>query len=192
MEGAAWNTTAVVQNQLAQHNSSLNMNVMLQSWNPILDLQSTIQSMQVKSVDDTYYTRLDTLDCLLDYTYLFGNRSDVIMVSSEAPAGNNSLLLYGSVERGTWEIGWGLCGASNHFDCDHLDLASFADNTTRRLQAVKDWNIGGYKIDHCLSSQKSLQDLCAVDYSFAIMLGGFYIASFMNPRTECLELMIYI
>lgn len=107
------------------------------------------------------------------------------MVSSEASEGNNSLLLYGTIDHETWEIGWTLCGASNSCDCDRLDLASYADDATQKLEAIKNWNLRGYKIENGLSNQRSLQDSCSVDYSFAIMLG------WSCPVMEHLELIIF-
>lgn len=138
---------------------------MLQSWRE-LDLQSTVQLMQANSRNSTFYTRLDSLTCLLTYNTMLENRSDFIMVSSEAPKSNNSLLVYGMTTSGTWDIGYHLCAAPNAVDCGRLANLPLA----QQVQAVQDWNIGGYKIDYCLSSQRSLEGLCSVDYSFAIML----------------------
>ena len=66
----------------------------------------------------------------------------------------------------TWDIGYALCGGGGQFDCGRL-----ADFTPEeQMEAIQNWNIGSYKIDYCLSSQRSTENLCSVEYSFSIML----------------------
>jgi hypothetical protein len=36
---------------------------------------------------------------------------------------------------------------------------------------IKDWNMLGWKIDHCLVHEVPLQDKCSVNYSLEIMIG---------------------
>lgn len=165
LKGSSWNTSETVQTQLSQNLSSNNMTWMLQSWHG-LDLQSTVQSMQVNARNSTCYTRIDALDCILIYNDLLGNRSDFIMVSTTAPKTDNSLLAYGMSTSQTWDVGYALCSDGGQFDCGRL--AAFSLN--EQMKAIQDWNIGGYKIDYCLSSQKSLENSCSVEYSFSIML----------------------
>lgn len=145
------------------------MTVLLQTWHG-LDLQSTIQSMQVNAKNGTSYAYINTLDCLLMYNDLMGNRSDLIMVSSAPPEENNTLLVYGMAASGTWDTGYVLCRWPNTFDCGRLAELPVAE----QVQAVKDWNIGGYKIDHCLSSQRSKKNLCSVEYPSRYCLVGLY------------------
>ena len=139
---------------------------MLQSWHG-LDLQSTVQSMQVNSRNSTCYTRIDALDCILIYNNLLGNRSDFIMVSTEAPETDNSLLAYGMSASQTWDVGYALCSDGGQFDCGRLAALPLNE----QMKIIRDWNIGGHKIDYCLSSQRSLENSCSVEYSFWIMLG---------------------
>ncbi|KAI4107154.1 MAG: hypothetical protein LQ345_007158, partial [Seirophora villosa] len=122
--------------------------------------------MQVSAKNSTSYAYIDTLDCLLMYNNLIGNRSDLIMVSSAPPEENNTLLVYGMAASGTWDTGYALCKRPNTFDCGRLANLP----VTEQSQAVKDWNMGGYKIDYCLSSQRSTENLCSVEYSFSILL----------------------
>ncbi|KAI4102204.1 MAG: hypothetical protein LQ339_004728 [Xanthoria mediterranea] len=164
LHGGAWNTSETVHLQLGQYWET-NMTVLLQTWHG-LDLQSTIQSMQVNAKNGTSYAYINALDCLLMYNDLMGNRSDLIMVSSAPPEGNNTLLVYGMAASGTWDTGYVLCRWPNTFDCGRLAELPVAE----QVQAVKDWNVGGYKIDHCLSSQRSKENLCSVEYSFSILL----------------------
>ena len=138
---------------------------MLQSWHG-LDLQSTVQSMQVNSRNSTRYTRIDALDCILIYNDLLGNRSDFIMVSTEAPETDNSLLAYGMSASQTWDVGYALC-SDGQFDCGRLATLPLNE----QMKTVRDWNIGGHEIDYCLSRQRSLENSCSVEYSFWIMLG---------------------
>lgn len=164
LHGGAWNASETAHLQLG-HYAERNMTELLQSWHG-LDLQSTIQSMQVSAKNSTSYAYIDTLDCLLMYNNLIGNRSDLIMVSSAPPEENNTLLVYGMAASGTWDTGYDLCKWSNTFDCGRLANLP----VTEQSQAVKDWNMGGYKIDYCLSSQRSTENLCSVEYSFSILL----------------------
>ena len=66
-----------------------------------------------------------------------------------------------------WAVGYALCSAGGQFDCGTLAALPLNE----QMKAIQDWKIGGHKIDHCLSSQRSLQDSCSVEYSFWIMLG---------------------
>ena len=141
------------------------MTWMLQTWNG-LDLQLTIQSMQVNARNSTLYTRMEPLDCILTYNDLFGNRSDLIMVSTTAPRSDNSLLAYGMSTSGTWDIGYALCSGGEQFDCGRL--AGLPSN--EQMEAIQNWTIGGHRIDACLSSQRSTENLCSVEYSFQMML----------------------
>lgn len=138
---------------------------MLQTWHG-LDLQSTVRSMQVNARNSSRYTRIDALDCILTYNDLLGNHSDFMMVSTATSNTNNSLLAYGMSVSDTWDIGYALCSNGGQFDCGRL--ASLPLN--EQMKAIQDWNIGGHKIDYCLSSRQSTENLCSVGYSFSIML----------------------
>ena len=153
-----------MQFQLRQHDEK-NRTSTLQTWHT-LDIQSTIESMQANARNRTYFTRLEPLDCLLTYNNLLGNRSDLIMVSSAKPEGNNSLLIYGIATAVTWDVGYALCIPGNTFDCGRLAGLPLA----QQQQVIRDWNVGGYKIDYCLSSQQSTENLCSIEYSFSILL----------------------
>lgn len=72
LEGGSWNTSQTLQAQLTQTSSSNNWTWMLQSWHG-LDLQSTVESMQVNAMNSTLYTRIDPLPCILMYNDLLGN-----------------------------------------------------------------------------------------------------------------------
>ena len=165
LEGNSWNTSETLQTQHAQSPSSNDITWMLQTWHGI-DLQSTVQSMQVNATNSSLYTWMDALDCILAYNVLLGNRSDFIMISTTTPKSNSSLLAYGMSTSGTWDIGYALCSDGEQFDCGRLSEKP----KDEQMKAVQDWNIGGHKIDSCLSSQRSTNDLCSVEYSYSIML----------------------
>lgn len=169
LEGAAWNTSETMQFQLRQHDER-NRTSMLQTWHT-LDLQSTITQMQANAKNRTQFARVEPLECLLTYNNLLGNRSDLIMVSSAKPEQNNSLLIYGITYGLTWDVGYVLCIPGNTFDCGRLAGLPLA----QQQQVIRDWNIGGYKIDYCLSSQQSTANLCSVEYSFSILLSMFLV-----------------
>lgn len=166
LEGGAWNASATEQFQMSQQESSTNMTWMLHTWHG-LNLQSTIQSMQINANNPSHYTTIDTLDCLRTYSDLLGNRSDVIIVTSAPPEKGNSLLLYGMSLSQTWDIGYALCGFGKPVDCGRLADLPLA----QQEQAIRDWEIGDYKIDHCRQSQRSTGNLCSVQYSLSILVG---------------------
>lgn len=167
LEGGYWNTSETVQTQLSQKSSSSNMTWMLQTWHE-LDLHSAVELMQIDVRNNSHYTRIENLECILTYNELLGNRSDFIMVSTTPPKSNNSLLAYGMSTSGTWDIGYGLCSGGGQFDCGRLSDMS----PKEQMNAIKGWNIGGYKIDYCLSSERSTENLCSVEYSFRIILSS--------------------
>lgn len=139
---------------------------MLQTWRGI-DLQSTVRSMQLNARNSSRYTRIENLDCILTYNTLLGNHSDFMMVSTAMPTNNNSLLAYGMSKSATWDIGYVLCADGTQFDCGRL--ANLPSN--EQMKTIQDWNIGGYKIEYCLSSRQPTNNLCSVEYSFSIILG---------------------
>ena len=165
LEGSPWNTSETIQAQHAQASSSNDMTWMLSTWHG-LDLQSTVQSMQVNARDRSRYTPITALDCILTYNDLLGNRSDFIMISTTAPKSTNSLLAYGMSTSGTWDIGYNLCSDGTQFDCGRLAEMPKEE----QIGAIQNWTIGGHKIEYCLSSQRSTEDLCSVEYSYSIML----------------------
>ncbi|KAI9733951.1 MAG: hypothetical protein M1834_002607 [Cirrosporium novae-zelandiae] len=180
LDEGSWNTSATASTLLSLPSPLNNTAGMLQSWDDApLDLQMTIHEMQVGFSNDGGFVHLDKLTCLLEYTNLFGNRSDVVMVSNTAPPDNNSLLTYGLARDATWDEGLTLCWDSNSFDCLKLDLSNFPSGEAGREKATANWNMAGYKIDHCLSAQRSTDGLCSVEYSFSIMLGDA-VASFLS------------
>ena len=164
LDGGAWNTSRTMQHQLAQF-SDRNVTYLLQSWHG-LNLESTVQSMQLNARNTTHYNQIPKLDCVLTYSSLFGNRSDMIMVSSAKPENNNALLVYGIASNGTWDVGHDLCDGRGKFDCARMINWPRA----RQEEAIRDWNVGGYKVDYCLSSQRSSENLCSVEYSFSILV----------------------
>ena len=164
LEGGYWNTSETAQTQLSQNSSNSNMTWMLQTWHG-LDLQSTVRSMQIDARNGSRFSRIENLDCILTYNELMGNHSDFIMVSTATSTSNNALLAYGMSNSGTWDIGYALC-PGEQFDCGRLAELPLSD----QMKATQNWNIGGYKIDHCLMSTQSTENLCSVKYSFSIML----------------------
>ena len=118
---------------------------------------------------------LNKLDCLQTYLAPFGNRSDVIMISSQDildgsptdPLKNNSVLFAVStggiqVPGMYWE-----CGSSNIFDCKNY-------HRWKNISDIDTWNIFGFQIDYCLASQSSLDSKCSVNYSLPIMIGEYH------------------
>jgi hypothetical protein len=144
---------------------------MLDAWKSSpMDLDKTIQYMQENAYNTSLFARLEPLECLLSYTNLFGDRSNVILVTSTLSTTNNSLFAYGlSGSEDPWKTGW-YWGLGNDFDSTKLDIANFPGGAAERVEKTSNWSIAGQKIDYCLSSQVSTQDLCSVEYSQSIMI----------------------
>ena len=127
------------------------------------------------------YQRLSKIDCLLAYSNVFGNRSDVIMVTSNATAANNSgnaVLAYGLQLVKEWSLGSALAAYPNTFNLNGLDLSYFSGDVAKQTQAVANWTMGGFHVDYCLASQSSIvQDKCDVEYSLSVMIGRFISTS---------------
>jgi hypothetical protein len=144
---------------------------MIETWGESsIDLNTWVQDMQNNANNLSIFTKVDALPCLLQYTELFGNRSDVIFVTSANLTTNNSLFAYGvSGSEDPWKTGWYL-GLGDDFDSTMLDLPNFTGGAAERAEKVSNWSIAGQKIDYCLSSQISTQALCSVEYSLSIMI----------------------
>lgn len=144
---------------------------MLDSWQASsMNLDQTIQSMQQNAHNTSLFVTIEPLDCLIKYTDLFGDRSDLILVTSTLSTTNNSLFAYGmSGSEDPWKTGWYL-SLGNDFDSTKLDLANFPGGATERAEKISNWSIAGQKIHYCLSSQFSTQNLCTVEYSQSIMI----------------------
>lgn len=145
---------------------------MLETWRESsIDLNTWIQYLQNNANNLSIFTKVDALPCLLQYTELFGNRSDVLFVTSTNSTTNNSLFAYGvSGSEDLWKTGWYL-GLGNVFDSTLLGLSNFPGGAAERAEKVSNWSIAGQKIDYCLSRQISTHDLCSVEYSLSIMIG---------------------
>lgn len=146
---------------------------MLDTWSASpMDLDGWIHYMQQNANNTALFTKEDPLTCLLRYTDLFGSRSDVMFVTSTLSTTNNSLFAYGvSGSEDPWKTGWYLCiGDDENFDSTKLDLSNFPGGAAERLERIANWSIAGQKIDHCLSSQISTQDMCSIEYSQSIMI----------------------
>jgi hypothetical protein len=135
-----------------------------------MNLDQTIQSMQQNAHNTSLFAMIQPLDCLLQYTDLFGDRSNLILVTSTLSMTNNSLFAYGmSGSEDPWKTGW-YFGLGNNFDSTKLDLANFPGGAAERAEKISNWSIAGQKISYCLSSQVSTQNLCTVEYSQSIMI----------------------
>jgi hypothetical protein len=181
LNGSSWNSSATLSSITAAKTQTVPWNgtwEMLASWQASpMDLDRTIQSMQENAHNTSLFTKVEPLDCLLQYTDLFGDRSDVIFVSSTLSTTNNSLFAYGaSGSEDPWKTGWYL-SLGNDFDSTKLSLANFPGGAVERLEKISNWNIAGHKIDYCLSSQVSTQNLCTVEYSQSIMISKLYAIS---------------
>ena len=139
----------------------------LNNW-PSVD---AIAHLQVEAQNGTKFTKLDTLECLKEYNTIFGNRSDLLMISSSNVT-NSSILMAGSV--GAIQGGpedW-MCGQSNTFSCATLALNGYLPKNEGTLTA--NWNVAGFKVDYCLASYRDLQESCSLVYSYRIMIGRLY------------------
>lgn len=126
------------------------------------------------------FTALNRSDCLVRYTQTNQDASDVILVSSSdiphfydtARADDDSLLSFGNERRPlTPDLPWWPCGVSNSFSCSHPDVWQ------QNESVIADWNVFGYRIDYCLSSEKDLGMKCSVKLYFPIIMGEHFYPS---------------
>jgi hypothetical protein len=129
--------------------------------------EESVPIFQQEALGGHEFVKIDTLTCLQHYTALFGNHSDILLVSSEITdknKSNNSFLAAGSFNEGPALpeiIGYWMCGNSNSFSC--------RDKTDWNSSLIANWNVYGYKIDYCLERQIDLNDRCSVHFSLPIM-----------------------
>jgi hypothetical protein len=128
------------------------------------------QEYYEKVTNKTFFSNLTTSQCLEVYLSATGNRSDVLLISSQdlltpnkSLLSNNSLLYaaysYLSGPGFLWQ-----CGSTNTFDC-RKGKALLKNQTL-----IENWNVIGYKVDYCLASERSLADACMVKYSLPFMI----------------------
>ena len=115
------------------------------------------------------YSRIENRECLRLYSKAFGNRSDLIIVSSDNIETNNSLLHCGLHGLGDLSDEYRMCKRSNTFSCKSLAWNSFGDEA-KQESAISHWNIVGYQVNHSMVSYRPTEKLCKVFYSFRIML----------------------
>ena len=138
-----------------------------------------IVSMQNAVYDGTDFTRLNTLDCLEQYSTPFGDRSDVILIArdtNDTKNAKNSVLACGTqsaIDRGTYKgthPGEWMCKGSNTFSCKKVAVHGY-ESEDQEITAIANWNVVGYVIDYCMASYRPTDDRCGVVYSYQIMIG---------------------
>lgn len=127
-----------------------------------------VASLQAAAQNGAGFTNISKLQCFKQYSSPFGDRSDVIMISSGVS--NNSVLACGiSGDAGTAPEEW-MCQQSNTFSCKKLASGGYNDEQKEEL-AMAHWNILGYEIGYCMASYRQTEDRCSVVYSYRIMIG---------------------
>ena len=138
-----------------------------------------IVSMQNAVYNGTGFTRLNTLDCLEQYSTPFGDRSDVILIArdtNDTKNAKNSVLACGTqsaFDRGTYKgthPGEWMCKRSNTFSCKKVAVHGY-ESEDQEITAIANWNVVGYVIDYCMASYRPTDDRCGVVYSYQIMIG---------------------
>jgi hypothetical protein len=129
-------------------------------------------SYQAKAMNGTFAQKIEKAQCIQTYLKAFGDRSDVLLVTSndlldpqQSLASLDTSLLF--VDRSVGIQGPGKywpCGSTNVFDCRKPQLWMV------NASVIEDWNVLGYKIDYCLSTERSIADSCSVKYSQLIMI----------------------
>lgn len=126
------------------------------------------------------FHRLERAECLLQYNKFLANNSHIFLVSSEADQ-NSSPLVY-----------WGFENLANKTDLSSRWMFEHTNNFTystgsafefqfrgntqeERLAEIRKvvggWNVATYKIDYCIASQRSLEDMCVLAHSPPLLLG---------------------
>ena len=134
---------------------------------------------QLYMANSSQFVRVDRLTCLKLYSTPLGNRSDVLLVSTEANSPNNSLLgggAIGALDRwGDW-----MYGTTNDFSYVQVTDGTATDTD------VASFNVIGYPIDHCMSLSISTDEACSIFFSLPIMIGEWASVLLMSA---CLTLL---
>lgn len=130
-----------------------------------------------KALNGTFNKNLTTSECLTIHTSWFGNRSDVLLVSTQdllesqisLPPTNESLLFM--------DFSPGFDGPGMYWPCttskfDCRKPSSWNKDPT----IIENWNVIGYKIDYCLGSELDSEKLCSVKCSLAIMASTLFLS----------------
>jgi hypothetical protein len=128
---------------------------------------------QAKAVNGTFTRNVTALQCLEENLSAFSNRSRTILIASIDLAEpqnnldlvNNILLFAGSMGAQVQVQGqfWP-CGSTNTFDCRK------PEDWIRSPPEVENWNVIGYKIDHCIIRETNIEEFCSVRYSLPLMI----------------------
>ena len=121
-------------------------------------------------VTGNIYSRISNLECLKHYSSPFGNRSDLIVVSSDNLETDNNLLHCGVQGIANLALEKWMCEHSNTFSCKKLAPHGYGNQAKEEL-AISHWNIADYAVEYCMVSYQPTEHLCRVVYSFRIMLG---------------------
>ena len=168
LSGSAWDIDKTLHNLEYRAENGFNAsNWLFQSPAHQYPKNDAIASMQVAAMNGSLYTKIGTLACLKQYNTVFGNRSDLLLVSQGYS--NSSVLVGGSmgiVQGGTQDY-W--CHDSNTFDCKKFLAGGYVK--TGEEKVIAEWNIGGCRIDYCLASYWPLHNSCTLVFSYRIMIG---------------------
>lgn len=132
--------------------------------------QDCIKRYQEKVKENYFRHNLTREDCLKTYLTAFGNRQDVLVVSTRdlfhpsRPLNytNNSLLFFANFTGFPSKGRYWQCASTNTLDCRKREGWT--------PQELDSWNIIGYRIDYCLSSERNAENQCKVNYNLSFMI----------------------
>lgn len=126
------------------------------------------------------FHRLERAECLIQYNKFLANNSHIFLVSSEADQNISPLVYWGfeNLANSTDLSSYWMFEQTNNFTYSTASAFEFkfpGNTHEERLaeirKVVDGWNVATYKIDYCIASQRSLDDMCVLAYSPPLLIG---------------------
>lgn len=122
--------------------------------------------MQITALGGRGFVKRSKWDCLETYSDIYGGRSNLLLVSRDAPGSENASLIqyeYQPVSRYEGDLNWPCWDTPGTIpECLHPETMGSVE--------VDRWTKFGREILYCMSHQR-VKELCRLNYSPTIMIG---------------------
>lgn len=122
--------------------------------------------MQTTALDGRSLVNRSKWDCLEVYSDIYGDRSNLLLVTRDAPGSENASLIqyeYQSVSRYEGDLNWPC------WDTPGTIPQCLRPETINSVE-IASWTKSGREVLYCMS-QKRARELCRLNYSPTIMIG---------------------
>lgn len=138
------------------------------SWPPKekFDAVAVLEDMQTTALDGKSLVNRSKWDCLEVYSDIYGDRSNLLLVTRDAHGSDNASLIqyeYQPVSRYEGDLNWPC------WDTPAIIPECLRPETMRAVD-IDRWTKSGREVLYCMS-QKRAKELCRLNYSPTIMIG---------------------